>query len=91
MPCFVVVIALFLPRLTMFFIWLLTNWFGRAFDSWIWPLIGFFLMPYTTLAYMGAMLNNNHQVSGIWLVLVIIAVVVDLGGHREATRSRGRD
>lgn len=91
MPCFVVVIALFLPRLTMFFIWLLTDWFGRAFDSWIWPLIGFFFMPYTTLAYMGAMLNNNHQVSGIWLVLVIIAVIVDLGGHREATRSRGRD
>lgn len=91
MPCFVVVIALFLPRLTMFFIWLLTDWFGRAFDSWIWPLIGFFFMPYTTLAYMGAMLNNNHQVSGIWLVLLIIAVIVDLGGHREATRSRGRD
>jgi len=91
MPCFVVVIALFLPRLTMFFIWLLTDWFGRAFDTWLWPMIGFFFLPYTTLAYMGAMLNNNHEVSGIWLVVVIIAVVIDLGGHRETARQRGRE
>jgi len=79
MPCIVTLITLAAPRLTMFFFWLLTNWFSRAFDSVLWPVLGFLFMPYTTLAYMAAMLNNNHTTSGFWLVLVIVAVLVDLG------------
>ena len=89
MPCLVVIIALLLPRVTLFFIWLLTDWFSRAYQTMLWPLLGFFFMPYTTLAYMGAMLNNNHEVSPGWLVMIIIAVVVDLG-HSGETARRGR-
>ena len=37
--------------------------------------------------YMGAMLNNNHEVSGIWLVLLIVAVFFDLGGQGHSARS----
>jgi hypothetical protein len=89
MPCLLVIIALMLPRVTMFFIWLLTDWFNQAYDTVLWPLLGFFFMPYTTLAYMGAMLNNNHQVSPGWLVVIIVAIVVDLSHHGETAR-RGR-
>jgi hypothetical protein len=88
MPCILVALAVFVPRVVMFFIWLLTTWFGQAFETVIWPLLGFFFMPYTTLAYMGAMLNNAHQVSGGWLVLLIVAVVLDLSSHGSAARSR---
>jgi hypothetical protein len=84
MPCIVVFLALLAPRLVMFFIWLLTDWFAHAYHSVLWPLLGFFFMPYTTLAYMAAMLNGG-SVSGGWLVLVIVAVVVDLG-HVEVGR-----
>jgi hypothetical protein len=35
---------------------------------------------------MGAMLNNNHQLSNGWLVLVIIAIVLDLGAHERSAR-----
>jgi hypothetical protein len=80
MPCIVVILAVLTPRLVMFFMWLLTNWFDLAFHSWIWPLAGFLFMPYTTLAYMAAMLNNAHGVTGWWLALLILAV--DLGHHR---------
>jgi hypothetical protein len=86
MPCLLIVIALLLPRVTMFFIWLLSDWFSRAYETVIWPLLGFFFMPYTTLAYMAAMLNNNHEISAGWLVVVIIAVVVDLSHHGETAR-----
>ena len=79
MPCLVAGIALLVPRLVMFFIFLLTDWFKAAFDTWYWPLLGFVFMPYTTLAYMAAMLNNNHMVSGWWLALIIIAAIVDAG------------
>lgn len=79
MPCLIVLLALLIPRVLMVFIYFLTNWFSLAYQTWIWPLLGFLFMPYTTLAYMAAMLNNNGSVSGLWLVLAILAVVVDLG------------
>lgn len=78
----------------MAFIWLLTNWFDRAYETVLWPVVGFFLMPYTTLAYMAAMLNNNYSVRGGWLALVVVAVVVDIGhwgeGGRKVTKARRR-
>ncbi len=92
MGCIFFLLALITPRLVLFFIWLLTDYFSRAYATLIWPLLGFFFMPYTTLAYMAAMLNNNHQLSGGWVVLLIVAVVVDLGhiggGRQFATRKR---
>lgn len=88
MSCLLVVGAMFLPRLTLFFIWLLTGWFGRAFESSLWPFLGFLFMPYTTLAYMTAMLNNDHNVNGWWLVLVVVAVLIDLSGQSETARRR---
>lgn len=90
MPILIAIIALLAPRLVMFFIWLLTGWFGQAYSSALWPVLGFFFMPYTTLAYMAAMLNNNHQVGGMWLVLLIVAVVVDIGHWGGGWRYRRR-
>ena len=85
MGCIMMIVALMVPRVVMFFIWLLTDWFGRSFHTLIWPILGFLFMPYTTLAYMGAMLNN-HSISGGWLVLLIVAVVVDLTHWGGASR-----
>ena len=78
MPCLIALLALLVPRVVMVFIWLMTDWFSRAFQTVLWPLLGFIFMPYTTLAYMGAMLNAGG-VTGIWLVIVIAAAVVDIG------------
>jgi hypothetical protein len=79
MGCLLVAIALALPRLLMVFIVLLTNWFGRAFETRLWPILGFLFMPYTTLAYMAAMLNNDHALNGGWLALFVVAVLADAG------------
>jgi len=87
MPCLIVLIALLVPRIAMLFIWLLTDWFGRAYDSVIWPLLGFILLPYTTLAYMAAMLNAGGLTSG-YLLLMILAVIVDLSHYGGGARAR---
>ncbi len=51
MGCFVVLFALISPRLALVFVWLFSNVLDRAYDSlWV-PLLGFFLLPWTTLAY----------------------------------------
>ena len=79
MGCILAVLALAVPRVLMFLAFLLTDWFGRAFETRVWPLMGFVFMPYTTLAYLAAMLNNNHTLSGGWLALLIVGVVFDVG------------
>ena len=86
MGCLLPVVAIFVPRVAMVFIFLFTNWFAVAYQTVIWPLLGFFLMPYTTLAYMAAMINNNHRLEGGWVVVVIIAVFFDLGGQGRSAR-----
>ena len=91
MPCLLPILAVFFPRFVMICIAIFTNWFGAAFQTVLWPVLGFLFMPYTTLAYMAAMLNNHHNVSGGWLALVVIAALVDLGGQGGSTRWRRRD
>jgi hypothetical protein len=88
--CCLAIVALLAPRVLMVFIWLLTHWFSQAYHTVIWPALGFLFMPYATLAYMAAMLNNNHVLGGWWLALFIAAIVVDVGhwggGGRSAYR-----
>ncbi len=78
MPCLIALLALFLPRLTMVLLFLFSDYLQRAFQTALWPLLGFIFMPYTTLAYAWA-INTNGSINGIYLVVVIIAVLVDLG------------
>lgn len=89
MPCLLVILALALPRMVMFFIWLLTDWFGRAYGGVTIPLLGFLFLPYTTLAYMAAMLNGGLH--GGWIILLIVAVMADVSGNGSAgNRARAR-
>jgi hypothetical protein len=79
MGCLFAVIALMVPRVLIVAIALLTDWFGRSFESRMWPILGFVFMPYTTLAYLAAMMNNYHTLSGGWLAVFIVAILVDAG------------
>lgn len=78
MPCLIVLLSMISPRLAIIFVALLTNWFSVAFSTVLWPILGFFFMPITTLAYTAAMLNNGFQISGIWVLVMVIAVLLDL-------------
>ncbi len=79
MPCLIAGLAFFFPRLVIILLSIFSTWIGQAYDTWIWPVLGFFFMPYTTLAYALAMNNNDGSVSGLHLVIVIIAVLFDIG------------
>lgn len=84
--CVIVMFLIGLPRLILAAVWLLTGWFGAAYETWIWPILGWFFMPYTTAAYMAAMLHNEHQLTGGWAVLVVVAVLFDLGAAGSSGR-----
>ncbi len=79
MPCFVALIAFFFPRLAILLTAIFSDYIGRAFnDQWLWPVLGFFFMPYTLLAYAFAK-NANGSVDGLYIALVVVAVLCDLG------------
>jgi hypothetical protein len=81
MPCLVVLLALISPRLALFCVWLFSNILSRAFDSWIVPLIGFFVLPWTTLAYAGMWSAGTNEVYGFEWFIVGLAFVADLGSY----------
>jgi hypothetical protein len=68
-------------------VWLFTSLLSRAFDSWLVPLIGFFLLPWTTLAYV-LMWSSSNGVLGFEWFIVALGFLFDLGSHYEGTRRR---
>ena len=89
MACFAALLALISPRLALFFIWLFSNLLSRAFDSWLVPLIGFFILPWTTLAYAVMWDAGTNEVTGFeWFIVVAAFVIGDLGSYAGGSRSR---
>jgi hypothetical protein len=74
------------PRVFLVAVWLFSNWYN-AFDSRLVAILGWLFLPYTSLAWMFTFFHNGGNVSGGYLVLMILAVLVDVGaiggGHRS--------
>src|SRR6476646_1921877 len=88
MACLVVLLAFISPRLALFAIFLFSDLLSRAFDSWFVPLLGFFLLPWTTLAYAVMWSASSNQVTGFEWFIVILAFVIDLGSYANRGRVR---
>ena len=89
MGCLVGCVAVVFPRLVLFLIFLTSSYIGRAYETNIWPILGFVFMPYTTIAYAWAV-NSNGTVTGIYLVVVVIAVLMDLGSNGKGAHDGAR-
>ncbi len=80
MPCcLLLVLVLAGPRLVLVCMFLLSNYLERAYHGLILPILGFFLLPFTTIAYAWLM-NTHRPIEGVNLVILIVAVLVDVGG-----------
>ena len=88
MGCFLALFALISPRLALFVMFLFTDLLSRAFDSWVIPFLGFFLLPWTTLAYAAMWSVGSNGVSGFEWFIVILAFVVDLGSWANRGQAR---
>ena len=92
MPCLIALVALISPRLAIFALWLFSNVLDRAYDSWLLPLLGFFLLPWTTLAYAVMWDAGTNKVSGFEWFIVALAFLADLAsyaGGRNYQTARG--
>ena len=54
------------------------------------PFIGFFLLPWTTLAY-AAMWASSDGVNGFEWFIVILAFAIDLGSYASRHSARFRE
>jgi hypothetical protein len=86
MCCFLASLALVGPRLAMI-IYLLFPYgqiqASRAFHTFIWPLLGFVFLPWTTLMYL------VFYTSGAWLwFFVVLGVAADIASYSAAAYRR---
>jgi hypothetical protein len=94
MCCLFTVMVLAGPRLGIIF-WGLAQparW-ELAFSTFVWPLLGFVFLPWTTLMYVAVAPTGVTGLDWLWLG---IAVVIDIGsytggayGNRDRIRSYG--
>ena len=78
MPCCIALLALAAPRVAIILVVLLSDYIGNAYETTLVPLLGFFVLPTTTLAYAWA-IHSRGSVEGIHLAVVVLAVLIDLG------------
>ena len=90
MGCLVVLLAFISARLALFFVWIFTDDISRAFDNALVPILGFFLLPWTTLAYVVLWSTGTHGVHGFEVFLVIFAFIVDLGSYAGGGRAQAQ-
>lgn len=87
MGCLLALLALISPRLALFAVWIFSDLLSRAFESWLVPLLGFFLLPWTTLAY-AVMWSSSDRVFGFEWFLVALAFAADLASYDRGRRER---
>lgn len=90
MCCFVVLGMLIFPRVALALMWFFSNYLQRAYHgAMLWPLLGFFFLPLTTIVYAWE-LNSGMPTSGINLLWLLIAVLIDLGGLGGGARRQSQ-
>ena len=89
MPCLLALVALITPRILLIVVWLFSDYLSRAYQTVLWPILGFLFMPLTTLAYAWAV-NKNGSVTGIYFATVLLAALIDLGSLGGSGHARRR-
>jgi hypothetical protein len=86
--CLIALAASASPRLALFLVWLFTDKIPAAFDgNWLFPILGFFLLPWTTLAWAVAWASTGG-IQGFGWVLVVFGFLADISTHAGAAQSR---
>jgi len=86
--CLIALAAALSPRFALFLVWIFTDRIPAAFDgNWLFPIIGFFLLPWTTLAWAIAW-APIAGIQGFGWAIVALGLVVDLSTHAAAAQSR---
>ena len=87
MGCLLLLLMLISARVTLVVLWLFTNLVDRAFDSFVVPLAGLLLLPWTTLMYV-LFWSPGSGVSGWEWIFVALGVIADIGSYGRGAMQR---
>lgn len=87
MPCLLAVLVFLFPRLAILVLYFFTTFFNGIFNTVLVPFLGFLFMPLTLVAYSW-LTKIGQPVDAFYLVLILVAVIVDLGLVEGGRRSR---
>jgi len=79
MACLLLILVVAFPRVVLILLFLLTNYLEHAYHGVLVPILGFLFLPLTTLVYAW-MVNNSQPTAGVNLLILLVAVIIDLGG-----------
>lgn len=79
MPCLLLIVVLAFPRIVLVGLFLMSTYLQRAYHGILIPLLGFIFLPLTTLTYAW-LVNTNHPLEGVNLLILLLAVLLDVGG-----------
>jgi hypothetical protein len=85
--CLVLFVGAAFPRVALVLLALFSDFTERAFDSFWEGLLGFLLLPYTTLAFV-LMENWQDPINGFGWFFVILGFLADLGSYAGGYRQR---
>ncbi len=77
------------PRLILFLMWLLSDYLSRAFDSALWPLLGFCFLPWTTL--WCAYVYNNGGFGPFTALIAVACVLLDMKSGSGQLKKKSSD
>ena len=89
MGCLLALLAAISPRFVIFLLWIFTDRLTIAFRSGWEGLLGFLLLPYTTLFY-ALVYAPGKGVDTFGWVIVAIGVLLDLSTLTNGARARRR-
>ncbi|MEZ5126603.1 MAG: hypothetical protein R2826_10230 [Thermoleophilia bacterium] len=89
MCCPITVLFLLGPRAAVLVWWLVdpARW-DIAFSTWVWPVLGFFLAPWTTLCYVLVAPGGVHSLDWIWIAIGVAADISFWTGGAYGNRDR---
>jgi len=79
MPCLFLLVVLAFPRVVLLVLYFLTNYLQRAYHDLIVLVLGFIFLPITTLVYAW-MVNTHRPLDAVNLLILVLAVLIDVGG-----------
>ncbi len=79
MACLLLIVVVAFPRIALVLLFFFSHYLERAYHGLLIPLIGFLFLPLTTLAYAW-MVNIGMPTAGVNLLILLVAVIIDIGG-----------
>ena len=89
MCCLFTILAILGPRALIFVWWLLEplRW-SAAFETFIFPFLGFLFLPWATLAYITTYIGGINGFDWVLIGLALVLDIASLGGGAYGNRSR---